>query len=193
MRLFVAVELDDAARRAIAAEQKRILSALEDGADQIRPVRPEQMHVTLVFLGEVGDAPAGAVIDACGRSIDAHPFDVVFAGLGVFPPRGAPRALWIGVDAGSGDLAALQQEMAARMARLGCAKEDGAFRPHLTLGRWRRSRPSDRGCALALMSHTPAVRCRVDRVILYRSELPSAQHAGPTYTALARANLTRTS
>jgi RNA 2',3'-cyclic 3'-phosphodiesterase len=190
VRLFLAVDLDDEARRIIAAEQKRILSALEDGADQIRPVRPEQMHLTLVFLGEVRDAVAGAVIETCGRSIDARPFHLVFAGVGVFPPRGAPRALWIGVDAGSSDLAALRQQMAARVARLGFAREDAAFRPHLTLGRWRRSRPSDLGRVLALMSHTSAARCRVDRVTLYRSDLPSAQHAGPTYTALAHANLT---
>jgi 2'-5' RNA ligase len=191
VRLFLGVDLDDEARRTIAAEQKKVLSALGDGADQFRPVRPEQMHLTLVFLGEVGDVHAGALIDACGRPIDVRPFDVVFAGVGVFPPRGAPRALWIGVDAGSSDLAALQQQMAARVAPLGFAKEDGAFRPHLTLGRWRRSRPSDRGRALALMSHTSAARCRVDRVTLYRSHRPSAQHAGPTYTALAHANLTR--
>jgi len=175
----------------IAAEQKRILSALGDGADRIRPVRPEHMHLTLVFLGEAGDAQASAVIDICGRPIATRPFDVELAGVGVFPPRGAPRALWIGVDGGSNELALLRHEMAARVARLGFATESGAFRPHLTLGRWRRSRPSDRGPALALASHAPAVRFSVDHVTLYRSELPSTQHAGPTYTALAHANLTR--
>ncbi|MBZ5556834.1 MAG: RNA 2',3'-cyclic phosphodiesterase [Acidobacteriia bacterium] len=191
MRLFLAVDPDDEARRAIAAEQKRLLSALGDAADQIRPVRPEHMHMTLVFLGDVDDSRVAAVVDACGRPIDARPFDMAFAGVGVFPPRGAPRALWIGVDAGASELTAVQQEMAARVGRLGFAEEGGAFRPHLTLGRWRRSRPSDRGRVLAQASHTPAARCRVDRVTLYRSELPSAPHAGPTYTALAHANLTR--
>lgn len=191
MRLFLAVDLTDEARRAIAAGQERIMSALGDAAGQIRCVRPDQMHVTLVFLGDVDAARAAAVVDVCNRPVDVGPFDVVFAGVGVFPPRGAPRAMWVGVDAGTSGLTALQQEMAARAARLGFATETGAFRPHLTLGRWRRSRPSDRAQALAVASHSPMARCRVDRVTLYRSELPSVQHAGPTYTALAHANLTR--
>jgi 2'-5' RNA ligase len=149
------------------------------------------MHLTLVFLGEVGDADASAVIDICGRPSAAGPFDLTLAGLGVFPSRGAPRALWIGVEAGSTDLTSLQQEMAARVALLGLMKEGGAFHPHLTLGRWRRSRPSDRESVQALSVHTPAIRSLVDRVTLYRSELPSTQHAGPMYTALTHANLTR--
>jgi len=95
------------------------------------------------------------------------------------------------VDAGADELTALQREMAARVARLGFADQGGAFRPHLTLGRWRRSRPSDRSRALAVASRTPTARCRVDHVTLYRSELPSTPHTGPKYTALARANLTR--
>lgn len=190
MRLFLAVDLDDEARRAIAAEQTRLLAAVgEEG--RIRRVRPDQMHVTLVFLGDVADEEATATVEACGRPVDAQPFDVVFAGVGVFPPRGAPRALWIGVDAGAADLTALQQEMAARVAPFGHAEAGGAFEPHVTLGRWRRSRPSDRGRAVALAPRTPTARCRVDHVTLYRSELPSAQHAGPAYTALAHATLTR--
>ncbi|MBI3400018.1 MAG: RNA 2',3'-cyclic phosphodiesterase [Acidobacteria bacterium] len=190
MRLFLAVDPDAEARRAIAAGQQRILSALGDAADQIRRVRPDQMHVTLVFLGEVADVTAAAVIDCCSRPVDAGPFDLAFAGVGVFPPRGAPRALWIAIGAGANELGAIRQEMAGRLAHLGFAGEGGAFRPHLTLGRWRRSRPSDRAGVLTLATDTAAARCRIDHVTLYRSELPSAQHAGPTYTALARANLT---
>jgi 2'-5' RNA ligase len=188
IRLFLAVDPDDEARRAIAAEQNRVLSSLDDD-DRIRRVRPGQLHVTLVFLGDVDAARATAATDACSRPVDARPFDLVFAGLGVFPPRGAPKALWIGVDAGADDVTALQRGLAARLAGLGFAGEAGAFRPHLTLGRWRRSRLSDRARVEELAAPAPVARCRVDRVTLYRSELPSAQHAGPVYTALAHANL----
>jgi RNA 2',3'-cyclic 3'-phosphodiesterase len=190
VRLFLAVDPDDEARRAVASEQKRILSTLGEAGDRIRRVRPDQMHVTLVFLGDVEREKVASVVDACSRPLDATPFDAVFAGIGIFPPRGLPRALWVGLETGANELTAIQHEMASRLARLGIAGDGGAFHPHLTLGRWRRSRPSDRAGVLALASNTPVARCRIDHVALYRSEPPSAQHAGPVYSALARANLT---
>ena len=190
MRLFIAVDPDDEARRAIASEQERILSALGEARDRIRPVRTDQMHVTLVFLGDLENEKIASVVDACSRPLDAPPIDAVFAGIGIIPPRGAPRALWVGRETGASELTTIHREMASRLANLGVAGDGGAFRPHLTLGRWRRSRPSDRAGVLALASNTAVAGCRINHVTLYRSELPSAQHAAPVYSALARANLT---
>jgi 2'-5' RNA ligase len=142
------------------------------------------------MLRQEGLCPVYALVDVCSRPVDTRPFDAVFGGIGVFPPRGAPRALWIGIETGRNELAALHTEIASRLARPALAGDGGAFRPHLTLGRWRRSRPSDRAGVLALASNTPVARCRIDQVTLYRSELPSARREGPAYTVLARANLT---
>src|SRR5438128_3556045 len=121
MRLFVAADVPDAARDAIAAEQKPIASALGEKkrepsrrAGALKWVKPEHSHLTLVFLGDVEDARVASVVEAVGRDIDAPPFDVVFEGLGVFPPRGAPRVLWIGVAAGASQLIELQRELSRR-------------------------------------------------------------------------------
>jgi len=171
----------------MAAEQKRMAAAIGRGDSSLRWVKPEHAHLTLVFIGNVEDARVPAVVEAAGREIEAPAFDVVFQGAGVFPPRGAPRVLWIGVDAGARELIALQQTVASRVSSLGLPLEDRAFHPHLTLARWRESRPADRGRALDAAPRAIVARARVDGATLYQSRLSPS---GPSYIALARATLT---
>ncbi|HYM23275.1 MAG TPA: RNA 2',3'-cyclic phosphodiesterase, partial [Vicinamibacterales bacterium] len=192
MRLFIAIDLDEAARAAIAKEQERIASVI-DREKTLTWAAPGRMHLTLVFLGEVPDAAAAAIVDVAGRSIGAEPFDAAFAGIGVFPPDGSrkpPRVLWLGVTAGAEGIAAIRRETAARLTAVGAPIEDRPFNPHLTLARWRRSTWSDRRRVEAI-AHGDVIarviaRIRVDHTTLYQSRLSSA---GPSYTALARANL----
>jgi 2'-5' RNA ligase len=184
MRLFVAIDLDAAARDALAAVQQELRS--RDSGSPIRWVRPDQLHLTLVFLGEVDEARAPELAVAIGAPIDRRAFDVTFEGLGAFPPHGAPRALWVGAREGAAELQALQQVLAGRAARLGIRLESRPFSPHLTLGRWKASRPSDRRRALAAAPAGAIARSHIDHATLYQSR-PSA--SGHVYTALARANL----
>ena len=189
-RLFIAVDLNDDARQIIAALQKRIAAAMAGSKSTIKWVKPEQAHLTLVFLGNVDAARASAVSDSVGHGVDAAPFEMVLAGLGVFPPYGAPRVLWIGVTDGGAELIALQREMEARVSPLGISLETRAFRPHLTIARWRESRPADRDRALGAADRGTIARVHVGSATLYQSKLSPA---GPAYTALAHANLTRAS
>src|SRR5688500_5854263 len=186
MRVFIAVDLDAAARAAIAAEQQRIASVMGDARSQVRWVKVDHLHLTLVFLGEVSESQAPAVAGAVGRPIEASPFDLTFQGMGVFPARGSPRAVWIGVTDGAAQLIDLQRELARRVVSEGIELEARPFQPHLTLGRWRQSRPSDRGRALAASRSAIVARVHVPGATLYHSRLSSA---GPTYTALAHATL----
>ena len=189
-RLFVAIELPDEARRAIAAEQKRIAPALADTRSSLRWINPDQAHLTLAFLGAVERARAAEVADAITQPIDAAPFEMVLQGAGVFPPLGAPRVLWIGVSRGAREVVELQHAIAARVRALGIALEERAFSPHLTIGRWRDSRPTDRERAVGAARRGALAHVRVDAATLYESKL---SRDGPAYTALARANLTRRS
>lgn len=186
MRLFVAVDLNDVARAAIAAEQKRVASAMGESRSDIKWVRPDRMHLTLVFLGEMADARVPAIVDAIGHDVDAVRFDVAFGGIGVFPPRGAPKVVWIGVTAGARELVDLQRRIAERLAPLGVELDSRPFQPHLTLGRWRDSRGSDRQRAVAAVHGGEVARVRIERATLYQSRISSA---GPTYTPLAHAKL----
>ena len=187
MRLFVAADLPGAVRDALAAEQARIKAALAGSGSSLKWVKPEHAHLTLVFIGNVEDARVPAVADAIAADIDLPPFTATFEGAGAFPPRGAPRVLWIGIGSGAANLVELQRLMAARIAALGVPIEDRAFHPHLTVARWRESRPADRSRALAVAPPGVVARAPIDSATLYESRLSPA---GPAYTALARATLT---
>src|SRR5262245_12243593 len=188
MRLFVAIDLDDRARRAIADEQKRLQTAFGDSRSSIKWVRPDHMHLTLVFLGEVPDARAPAVVAAINEPVAQAAFDLAFAGIGGFPAHGAPHVLWVGAAAGEAASVSLQHELADRLQRIGIAVEQRPFHPHLTLARWKMSRGTDRARALAAGRTGAIATVRVDHATLYHSRLSPA---GPNYTALARATLSR--
>jgi 2'-5' RNA ligase len=186
MRLFVALDLDDDARRAVAALQPCVVAAIGAGRS-VRTVDPARMHLTLAFLGEIAEGNVPPIVDALSRSIDRRPFAAEFQGLGVFPPRGAPRILWIGVGRGGSEIIELQREVSRRLEGLGIILEQRPFHPHLTLARWRTSRRADRPRALSAESGVAVALVNVDHVTLYQSRLSPA---GPAYAALARAALT---
>jgi 2'-5' RNA ligase len=186
MRLFIAADLSDEAKQAIAAEQKRIAVALGRSGDSVKLVRPGQMHLTLLFLGEVPEARVTAVVETMNSPVDRPAFEIAFGGAGVFPRGGAPRVLWIGVTTGAAPLTDLQSAIAGRIRRLGIEFDDRPFHPHLTIGRWRESRRCSRRDGGALRGSGTVSTVRVTRATLYQSQLSSS---GPAYTALAHATL----
>jgi len=186
MRLFVAIELSDRARRAIGDAQDRLRASFDRrGVGAPRWVRPEHMHLTLAFLGEVGDTLKEAVVEVMERPIKQEPFQVVFGGLGLFPPAGAPRVLWLGLEEGTPSVITLQREVTRRVTELGIPLEQRTFHPHLTLARWRAARPSDGRHALDERVETVA-RLQVTGVALIESRLSSQ---GSSYTSLCEALL----
>jgi 2'-5' RNA ligase len=198
MRLFVAVDLPDEARQAIAVRQKLWAGPLSKSRDGLKLVEPSRMHLTLLFIGEAREGSVLAIVESMNAPASMAPFDVTFGGVGVFPPRGAPRVLWIGITDGAAHLERLQREVAERVRAAGIAFDDRPFHPHLTLGRWRgaergrssavrRSTPERLRRELAVLDRADRIACvRVTRATLYQSRLSSS---GPAYTALAHANL----
>jgi 2'-5' RNA ligase len=185
MRLFIAIELDDQARHAIAAEQARLTVSGDLDRSGLKWIRAEQLHLTLAFLGEVDDSRSQGVIEMMRGPISGDRFAVVFGGLGVFPPAGAPRVLWLGLTTGAREVIDVQRQVADRVARLGIPLEKRPFHPHLTLGRWRKSREADRRRVLAAASDH-VTRLDVEGVALIRSRL---SQAGAAYTALCHTRL----
>ena len=163
-------------------------AALERSVRQtLKWVRVDHMHLTLEFLGEVEDRRVAGLVERFGESIERPPFTVVYGGLGMFPPFGAPRVLWLGLRAGVHETVELQRAVVGRLHEAGMATEGREFHPHLTLARWRSSRPDDRRAVLSQDRAAEVASVDVTHVTLYRSQL-SPQ--GPSYTALARAGLT---
>jgi 2'-5' RNA ligase len=109
--------------------------------DKVRWVRPENIHLTLKFLGNVQEETLGNLCAALEETCAGHkPFDIGLVRLGAFPSARRARILWIGVDAGSDQLRALAADLESALIPLGFEREKRAFTPHLTLARVR-SRP----------------------------------------------------
>src|SRR5438128_1292763 len=114
MRLFVAIELTDDARAAIAADQTR-LKRSGDWSRSLKWVQPDRIHLTLAFLGEVDEALAARVVDVMQQAIHVSPFEIVFGGYGIFPPHGAPRVLWLGLMRGQQTTVYVQKIITTRL------------------------------------------------------------------------------
>src|SRR5262245_32767792 len=177
MRLFVALELDDVARRAILAEQNRLKHAFAtSGPASLKWVKPEHIHLTLVFLGELGQEEGGAVVQAMSEAIPLGRFEMTFGELGVFPLHGAPRVLWLGLQRGAREVEAIQRHILHRLRGLDIVLQQGQrdFHPHVTLARWRESTGADRRVVVKAKRPEAVATLAVSYVSLIESRLSSA-------------------
>jgi len=184
VRTFIAIELSPEARAFVADCQARLKRA---GGD-VRWVRPELIHVTLVFLGEVPVESLKDLAEAArGVAAAAGPMTLQVAGAGRFPLRGAPRVLWIGVRESSGSLARLQKALVDATAVFAEKVEDRKYEPHLTVGRVKSGKDAMKltdGVDAMAAAEGPSLEAR--EVTIFKSGL-SPQ--GPTYSVLARLGL----
>ncbi len=125
IRLFVAIELPD--------EVQERLAGLCAGVPGAKWVKPENIHLTLRFIGEVPE-DRFQDIDAALGQIRAPGFEVALDGVGCFPPRGRARVLWAGVTK-NGALAHLYDKVESALVRTGLEPEGRKFSPHVTLAR----------------------------------------------------------
>lgn len=135
MRLFVALEIPAAVRDNLAAQVAELRELSAKVADK-RPrwVRPENLHVTLKFIGEVAPTKLAGIRDALSAIRSDAPVEIKFRGLGFFPNEQHPRVLWAGLDA-SANLPPLAGDIDGALETQGIALERRPFTPHLTLAR----------------------------------------------------------
>jgi len=135
VRLFVALEIPDAVRENLTAqiEELRELSTKVAGK-RLRWVRPENLHVTLKFIGEVSPTKLDGIRNMLSAIRSDAPIDLKFHGLGFFPNENHARVLWAGIDA-STNLTSLAGDIDGTLESQGIARERRAFTPHLTLAR----------------------------------------------------------
>jgi 2'-5' RNA ligase len=136
MRAFIAIDLPKELHAALSREQ----SVLRRAAPDARWTRPEGIHLTLKFLGEITDRQCARVREALGLLGPLEKFSVEVKGFGFFPDARRPRVFWAGVEAPPA-LEKLAQEIEKAAARLGFTPENRPFKPHLTLARFKEPRP----------------------------------------------------
>ena len=129
MRVFVALDIDDAIRQRL----QLFLDGVRGFAPDARWVSPESVHVTLKFIGEKSTEAVAEIKQALG-GIRAGVVEISFRGYGFFPTARAPRVFWVAIEAGP-QLATLAKSVDEAVATLGIPKEEHAFSPHLTLAR----------------------------------------------------------
>ncbi len=133
MRLFIAVDVDDSIREKI----KPLLSELSR-INGVKAVEPENLHITLLFLGEVGESRVSQIEERLSE-VKFEPFKISFEGVGAFPNVNSPRVVWIGVRE-SGELTNLANDVYEKLKKLGF-RRDKEFKAHLTIGRVKRKNP----------------------------------------------------
>lgn len=184
IRAFIALELPHAARLTLA----KLQNALRRDLAPVRWVRPEGIHLTLKFLGDIPDERVAEIGSALAAAVQERPpLNIVIKGLGVFPGVRKARVIWAGLGGETADLIDLHHEVDVALASLGFDREGRPFKAHLTLGRFKKAPPAPAlVAALEERSDYPPCEIKAQRVVLYRSEL---RPQGARYTPLVHAAL----
>ena len=180
IRAFIAAEIDDGLRERLAG----IIARLHAADARVKWVRPENLHWTVKFLGEVSLLETGAIAEAAARVCARHrPFEGRITGVRAFPPGRRLRMVAAAMDEG-GLMAALWDDLEPAMEEFGIAPDGRGFKAHLTMGRIKGSRNLEALQELLRPLETQELgECFFEEVTLFQSELG---RSGPTYTALAR-------
>jgi 2'-5' RNA ligase len=180
-RSFIAVDFPNCIIEKIGLNQE----SLKEGFPSfVHWTRPENIHLTLKFLGEIDIE----MVRRIEKSLDilaniSKPFSLELDGIGVFPNWKNPRIIWIGFNK-SEYLLSLVRQIETQMNNLGCQREEKPFSPHLTIGRVRdNAKPEDirilenKCCSFARIAGST----QITEIHLYKSDL---FHSGPVYTLL---------
>ena len=187
VRSFIAVELSDGAR----AEVGRIIVAVSGmGIHGVRAIRPEGVHLTLRFLGDVDQDDIPQVIAAIRAAASrSHPFDLNLSDVGGFPNAGSARVLWAGVAGDTTSLSELRECVEDELSGVGFRRDRRRFNPHITLARLRDGvKNPDRRRVVETASTVGHNRVcfAVDAVTLFHSTL---HPEGSIHTPLCRVKL----
>ena len=178
MRLFVSVDLPDEFAPAVEAIQDDLRDA-----PGLNFTNPDQIHVTLKFLGEVEEDRLPALEEALSAAIDTatvEPFDATYAGLGAFPSEDYIRVVWLGVEDGGEELTRLYEAIEERTTSLGFEPEERDFTPHATIARMEHAGGKER-VQSALRTRPEVGTTRVEEICLKESSLGPD---GPEYSTL---------
>ena len=177
IRTFVAVEIPSPLRQALS----EMIDELRRIPVDIKWVRPESIHITLKFLGEITPEEVQKVFTAVEHVAARHsPFALSTAAGGAFPSLSRPKVYWIGLNPANQDrLNHLQQDLEEQLEKFGFPREKRAFRPHLTIGRVRHPRGIEVLNKQFMAYPFPEYSLPVNALLVMKSEL---RREGARYT-----------
>ncbi len=187
MRCFIAIELPEAVKSTLSGIEEDLKKSKAD----VRWVKPDNIHLTLKFFGNIEEKKTEKIIEIMENICNQYaPFTIEIKGMGTFPNIKSPRVLWVGIE-GNATLKTLQEEIENKMESIGFDREDRAFTAHLTLGRFRSSIEKE-GLLKAVKLHekdTFVGSINVQSLSLIRSDL---HPEGARYTKIIDISLGKT-
>jgi len=183
MRTFIAIELPDRIKKEI----EQLQAPLKKTNAFVSWVKPENIHVTLKFLGEVPENKINEVFSATGKALEgAKKFTMSLKGLGAFPDVRRPRVIWVGSGSGEKELSYLANRVEEEMEKIGFPKEDRKFSAHFTIGRVKSPKNVEKLMELVKLSNFQTEEIEVNEVVVMKSQL---HPAGAIYTPLKKITL----
>ena len=179
IRAFIAVEINDAIRAGLADVQ----SILKEANGHVSWVKPQNIHSTLLFLGDLFSDSVSAAANALVQAASAcRPLEIEISGIGYFGSPRSPRIIWAGIAGQADELIKLQGKIFAAVLQSGLKPDLKSFNPHLTIGRVRSNRnAADLLRALEENKNKAFGKLTVQRIVLMQSRLTAK---GPEYTLL---------
>jgi RNA 2',3'-cyclic 3'-phosphodiesterase len=184
-RTFIALDPGPAIRQRMIALQENLARS---GAE-VKWTEPDNLHLTMLFLGEVDNRELMPVCRAVeDAACQLRPFELAIEGAGCFPNMRRPRIVWIGVGEGSSEVRALHASIEAPLLELGCyRREERQFTPHVTLGRVRGDKAASQLAAAILGKQTFQAGATMIREVHVMSSETAAK--GSVYSVISRAQL----
>ena len=184
LRLFVAIEISKEIRDSLAALQEE----LRITCPEIRWVKPENIHLTLKFLGNVKEALVPEILHSLSRALlglDDFVFEV--KGTGAFPAEGRPRVMWVGISQGADKIFAFHSKIKQALASFDFEEEKNEFAAHLTIGRLKDEVDTEKlKEMLVLKKDKKFGECACGHISIIKSDL---RPEGPVYTILEKIKL----
>lgn len=187
-RLFVAIELDKGAVKGLERFCDRLQTEYELDDRAIKWVKASSMHLTLKFLGDVDDREIPSVCNTLNQVVSQFdPFEFEIANCGCFPPKGAARIVWVGINKGQEDLKALAEAIDMACNEIGFTLENKPYRAHLTLARIKQAKLGfEAREAIEKVEPFSLANQSVGQVVLIDS---TRSRNGPEYTSMHHATL----
>ena len=185
IRAFIAMKIPTE----IQAKLGDVQAKLKRADAHVTWVAPENIHLTLQFLGNLDESQTPHIVAQVQESVKlVTPFQLQVGYAGAFPNLQYPRVIWVGItDNDAGSLKTLQEDLSKRLTELGFEAEDGRFMPHLTLGRVKSQKnKSSLVRAIEGVVNIWVGEAPVKAVYLIRSEL---RPTGAEYTDLAEVKI----
>jgi 2'-5' RNA ligase len=184
IRTFIAVDIGQEIRDRIVSLQENLARS----GVEVKWVEPENLHITLLFLGEVEAKEIAQVCRIVQQGVEERaPFTLSVETVGCFPNARRPRIVWVGIGTGTQELCAIHDALEVPLEELGFRREERKYTPHITMGRVKSDRPTDTlSAALAKRADWSGGEVSIGEVLVMGSELKSD---GPEYTVLGRAKL----